>query len=153
MAKKFMLPVTWEVCGSAEVDAESIEEAVAYFNENSDHIKLPAHSEYVDGSFELSCSELEYLQAFQAQKPRPAKPLYIRILEAGIPKSDIDHHETDLYVRVTEQSKRVIENYIKEAHAEHMVKTFRSNIAPHDLWYDCPFCYLPMWEERLQGQN
>ena len=30
---KIKLPVTWEVCGLVEVEANSIEEAVEYFNQ------------------------------------------------------------------------------------------------------------------------
>ena len=68
--KKFKLPVTWEMCGVVEVEAESLEAAVDYFNENSDHIKLPTGEDvvYVDGSFNLSCNEISYLELFQGYK-------------------------------------------------------------------------------------
>ena len=67
---KFKLPVTWEVCGVVEVEAESLEAAVDYFNENSDYIKLPTGEDvvYVDGSFNLSCNEISYLELFQDYK-------------------------------------------------------------------------------------
>lgn len=53
------LPVTWSVCGMIEVEADSILGAIEYFNEHSDHIRLPREYEYVEGSFELSfCEEL-----------------------------------------------------------------------------------------------
>lgn len=63
--KKFKLPVTWEMYGIVEVEAESLEAALDYFNENSDNIPLPDDKEYVDASFTLSCNEISYLELFQ----------------------------------------------------------------------------------------
>ena len=61
------LPVTWAVCGFVQVDADTIEEAIEYFNEHSDHIPLPyGEEDYVDGSFELSFTEPEAIETFQA---------------------------------------------------------------------------------------
>ena len=38
------LPVTWEVSGFVDVEADSIEDAVKIFNRDSDYIKLPSDS-------------------------------------------------------------------------------------------------------------
>lgn len=65
---KIKLPVTWQVCGIIEVDADNIPAAVEYFDQNSDHIALPEENEYVDGSFELSCREPEYIKLFQKKQ-------------------------------------------------------------------------------------
>ena len=62
---KIKLPVTWEVCGIVEVEANSIEEAIDYFNENCDNIKLPKDGEYVDGSFRLSDNTPEFIKLYQ----------------------------------------------------------------------------------------
>ena len=62
---KIKLPVTWEAFGIVEVEANSIEEAVNYFNENSDYINMPKNSEYVDGSFRLSESDPDFIKLFQ----------------------------------------------------------------------------------------
>lgn len=61
MKKTFRLPVTWEVCGFVNVEAESLEEAVQDFNENIDEYELP-DSEYVDGSFRLTEDNIEVLK-------------------------------------------------------------------------------------------
>ena len=61
---KIKLPVTWEVCGIVEVEANSIEEAIAKFDEGCDYIPLP-DGEYVDGSFDLSYREEGYIDLFQ----------------------------------------------------------------------------------------
>ena len=62
---KIKLPVTWEVCGLVEIEANSIEEAVEYFNQNSSDIELPENPEYVDGSFALSGDDPDYIKCFQ----------------------------------------------------------------------------------------
>lgn len=62
---KIKLPVTWEAFGIVEIEANSIEEAVNYFNENSDYINMPKNSEYVDGSFRLSENDPDFIKLFQ----------------------------------------------------------------------------------------
>ena len=62
---KIKLPVTWEAFGIVEIEANSIEEAVNYFNENSDYINMPKNSEYVNGSFRLSESDPDFIKLFQ----------------------------------------------------------------------------------------
>lgn len=59
------LPVTWECCGVIEVEADSIENAIEYFDYHSDELPLPDDFEYVDASFQLSCNEPEYVKSFQ----------------------------------------------------------------------------------------
>ena len=62
-AKTVKLPVTYEVCGFVEVPKGTIEEAIDYFYENIDYIKLPTDTEYVDGSFQLSTDDPEEIEA------------------------------------------------------------------------------------------
>jgi hypothetical protein len=62
---KIKLPVTWEVYGMVEIEADNIEDAIRKFDENIDYIGLPLNGEYVDGSFDLSDREVEYLELFQ----------------------------------------------------------------------------------------
>ena len=52
-------------------------------------------------------------------------------------KTDIgwDEYSSDLYIRVTEESKRIIGELKPNA----LLETFIHNIE-HDLWYDLPFC-------------
>ena len=54
-----------------------------------------------------------------------------------LPKEDIgwDEYSSDLYIRVTEESKQII----KELKPKVLLETFIHNI-DHDLWYDLPFC-------------
>lgn len=64
-----------------------------------------------------------------------------------LPAEDIDHHETDLYIRKTPESTKLI-NKMKN---KSLLSTFIDNI-DHVVWYELPFCYSPVWEERLKGR-
>ena len=52
-----------------EVEAGSINEAMDVFNETRDVIPLPDDSEYVDGSFDLSMYEPEFIQVYNPNLP------------------------------------------------------------------------------------
>lgn len=56
--------------------------------------------------------------------------------EKFMDKKDIDHHYSDLYLRVMPESKAIIEKLKYDA----LLETF---VSPIDgkLWYDLPFCY------------
>lgn len=64
-----------------------------------------------------------------------------------LPAEDIDHHATDLYIRKTPESTKLI-NKMKN---KSLLSTFIDNI-DHVVWYELPFCYSPAWEERLKGR-
>lgn len=53
---KFKIPVSWEMSGIIEVEANTLEKALEYFNTNSDDIPLP-DGEYVDSSFTVTGGE------------------------------------------------------------------------------------------------
>lgn len=53
-----------------------------------------------------------------------------------MPQEDIDHHESDLYLRVTPVSKRLIEEYEFKGN----VTMFIDQI-DHVPWYEVPFAY------------
>lgn len=57
-----ILAVTWEMAGYIEVDADSVEEAMKKFNNESDYMKLP-NGDYVDGSFRLTTEAVEEMEA------------------------------------------------------------------------------------------
>lgn len=65
---KIKLPVTWELCGFVEVEAESIEEAVEYFKEHTYAIETPDDPEYVDGSFWLSDEDVDFIALYQEKE-------------------------------------------------------------------------------------
>lgn len=53
-----------------------------------------------------------------------------------LPASDIDHHSSDLYIRVTPESKKLVQEF----QYPHLVTTFIDNIEGVP-WFDFPFCY------------
>lgn len=55
---------------------------------------------------------------------------------------EIDHHYSDLYVKVTPASREIVSRF----EYSHMVQTFIDNI-DRELWYDIPFCYNPNVEK------
>lgn len=63
---------------------------------------------------------------------------------ATLPKEDIDHHATDLYLRVSPKSTELV-NSLKYRNSG-MVTTFKDNI-DGDMWYELPFCF-PYFDSR-----
>lgn len=56
----FKIPVTWEVWGTVNIEAESLEEAIKIFDKEEsegDGFPLPLNAEYVDGSFKREDEE------------------------------------------------------------------------------------------------
>lgn len=72
------------------------------------------------------------------------KDIYTAALRV-LPASDIDHHETDLYLKVSEASLALVASYDFRGNVE----KFRS---PLDgcLWFDIPFAYTPAWIEHAR---
>ncbi len=64
----YKLPVIWEVYDTVKIEATSLEEAIEIFEETKDNIPLPTDPEYVDDSFQLSDSDIDYLKLFNQQK-------------------------------------------------------------------------------------
>lgn len=76
------------------------------------------------------------------------KDLYEELVQVLMPE-EIDHYESDLYVKVNEKSTKVIDKYFNENEQlskNILVETFISNIPPHDKWYSIAFAYYPFWK-------
>ena len=69
--------------------------------------------------------------------------------KAILPKEDIDHHETDLYLRVSPKSTELV-NSMKYRNSG-MITTFKDNI-DGDMWYDLTFCY-PFIERGIPSKE
>ena len=61
--KTFKFGVSWEMYGYVEVEAETLEEAIAIAKATEDEMDLPTDGDYVDDSFEVDYDEavLEWL--------------------------------------------------------------------------------------------
>ena len=66
--------------------------------------------------------------------------IYQQLTEAGC---QISNHYSDLYVEVSEASRKIIRDYEFLS----KVQVFRNNLDGR-LWYDIPFAYEPYWEEK-----
>ena len=66
--------------------------------------------------------------------------IYNEMLALGV---KIDHHESDLYVPVTPETTKIVNQYEFKS-----VKSFINNI-DGKRWYDIPFAYKPYWEKKM----
>ena len=71
-------------------------------------------------------------------------------LVAAMPADQIDHHESDLYVKVTDTSMKILHQ--SGLIRGHGYTTFVDQITK-TLWYDIAFCYSPFWEEHARKQE
>jgi len=62
MKNKYFIPVSWEMSGLIEVEADSLQDAYDDLQANSDHHKLPEGS-YVDSSFRVDEMDIEDIAA------------------------------------------------------------------------------------------
>ena len=60
--KGFLIPVTWEVCDYVRVQADTLEEAYEWMQENSDEVPLGTEPGYVDASYKIG--EFEECEAY-----------------------------------------------------------------------------------------
>ncbi|OAM91773.1 hypothetical protein OH491_24885 [Termitidicoccus mucosus] len=85
MLMKIKMPVTWEMCGVVEVDADTLAAAIGNFDPRQHH--LPLDSEYVDGSFRLTSESPDEVLAMTHSPTKEVKdtsavaqPTAIRLL-------------------------------------------------------------------------
>ena len=60
--RKFKIPVSWEVCGIVEVEAQDIDEAIEIARDEEGVIPLPTDSDYIDGSWRVSDADPEAIE-------------------------------------------------------------------------------------------
>lgn len=58
----YKIPVTWEVYATVEIEATSLEEAVAIFKETEAEIPLPTDNDYVDDSFHMTTEDIDEIR-------------------------------------------------------------------------------------------
>ena len=81
------------------------------------------------------------------------KPLMERLLEAGYPPEDIDHHDSDLYVYVTPLTTKVITEWAYENGYDSnlrdgvFVQKFKDQITGR-MMYDIFFQYIPSLDKK-----
>ncbi len=70
------------------------------------------------------------------------KSIYEQVVEAGI---EYTNHESDLYVPINEQTKKLVDEYI----FKNSVTTFVDQVTGKPS-YDIPFAYDPWWKIRVE---
>lgn len=81
------------------------------------------------------------------------KSLMERLLEAGYPPKDIDHHDCDLYVYVTPLTTKVLTEWADENGYDSnlrdgvFVQKFRDQITGR-MMYDVAFQYIPSLDKK-----
>jgi len=76
------------------------------------------------------------------------KNLYHELKEAGC---EIDNHESDLYVKDTDKSRKIITKHGLKFDGW-TVQGFRSQI-DGERWFDIPFAFTPYWDKRLKRNS
>lgn len=86
------------------------------------------------------------------------KTLMERLLEAGYPPEDIDHHYSDLYVYVTPLTTKVIADWANDyGYSDNIrdrlfVQKFRDQITGR-MMYDIFFQYIPSLDKKEVKRN
>lgn len=76
------------------------------------------------------------------------KSLYQMLLDVGYPESQMDHHESDLYIYQTPLTNSVINRWceVNGYKREAFVSQFCDQITGR-MMYDIVFAYDPYWKE------
>lgn len=61
--KTWKIPVTWEVCGSVEVEANTLEEAIDIARDEGGALPLPDEYDYVNDSWRVSEEDSEAIRS------------------------------------------------------------------------------------------
>lgn len=77
------------------------------------------------------------------------KTLMQELLDAGYPKDQMFHHESDLYIYVTPLTTKVVEEFYKKKgwNRNWHAPVFRSE-TDGELMYDCYFQFYDYWNEK-----
>ena len=83
------------------------------------------------------------------------KSLMERLLKAGYPSEDIDHHDYDLYVYVTPLTTKVIKEWMKDNNYTDnlngfLIQKFRDQITGR-IMYDIAFQYIPSLDKKVEN--
>ena len=60
--KNWNVPVSWQMCTTIRIQAETLEEAIKIARDDEGVLSLPQNGEYVDGSWEVSCDDADTIR-------------------------------------------------------------------------------------------
>lgn len=148
------LDETWKPL-NAEDDDNSFEEALLFVEEtinndnNNENESYPLAFEEAERLFGVDAEKLqeEYDRRHDSLKSEKIMPSEIyEVAKSKLPSEDIDHHDSDLYIKVTPESKKLIEKL--EYKNSGMLTTFKDDEGT--VWYELPFCY-PMGKQSSKN--
>ena len=61
--KSWKIPVTWEVCATINVEADTLHEAMEIARDDAGEIPLPTDTDYVNGSWALSETDEDFVRS------------------------------------------------------------------------------------------
>lgn len=64
MKKTWKIPVTWSVCSTIAVEADTLEKAMEIAEDKDGEIPCPVFPDYVDRSWELCHNDVEFIRDF-----------------------------------------------------------------------------------------
>lgn len=68
--KSWKIPVMWQVYSTVWIEADTLEEAMEIAKDEAGEIPLPSDPDYVDGSWELSEHNVEFVrQCYNDNEP------------------------------------------------------------------------------------
>lgn len=144
MYKKYIQPALEDIKAGKEVDWLSIAKIGSgkYFKELGIKLtdeQVESGAEYIQDYFTAD------LNLDEEKEEIDPSEIY-NILVKELPAEDLDHHATDLYVKVSPKSTEIIN---KMKHKDTNVTTFISNQDKAD-WYDLAFCYPQGLNESVE---
>lgn len=60
--KTWKIPVVWQMMGTVKVEANTLEEAIEIARDDEGVIPLPDDGTFLDGSWEVDCSDEDYIR-------------------------------------------------------------------------------------------
>ena len=135
-------------------------EAHPYYRDSNCHIyRFDSHDyAYIvrldprEGDYDLYvyCYVKELLDAALVEDAKLT--VYQRLQRAGVPAEELDHHESDLYVKASNRSDLAVREWLDANHYSYgiMVKPFVDQISGQN-WLDVAFAYDPWWENKLKN--
>lgn len=81
------------------------------------------------------------------------RTLMQRLLDAGYPREQMEHHESDLYVYVTPLTRDVVNRWCRDNgfNRQWHCPIFKDQITGRPM-FDCAFCYDEYWRDIVRGR-
>lgn len=136
--------------GEGENDFNRIEKCVRYIRAAAERIeehekKTVAKSFASVEAFSKSLAEIRKNIEIASEFLTLVQPSNIHALAVQVlPPEDIDHHESDLYIRYSTNAS----NLVSRLDCKSLLSMFRSD---GNLWYELPFCYSPAIGQKFNG--